>query len=75
MENTRANIRCAILKMKKPFCIADLYFRLEKQGFRDRELMLQVLDELYDEGLIDYCKQSGIVDDPSAGSKWAFQVA
>ena len=75
MSNTRANIRYAILQMKKPFCIADLYFRLEQQGFCDRELMLQVLDELYDEGLIDYCKQTGIVDEADPGYRWAFQVA
>ena len=76
MDNTaRTQIRYTILKMKKPFCISDLFFRLEKNGFTDRELIIQVLDELYDEGLIDYCKLTGTVDDPDSSSGWAFRVA
>lgn len=75
MDNTRAQIRFTILEMEKPFCISDLFFRLEKDGFKDRELILQVLDELYDEGLVNYCKMNGIVDNPDSSSGWAFQVA
>ena len=75
MDNTRSKIRYTILKMEKPFCISDLFYRLEGNGFFDRELILQVLDELYDEGMIDYCRMSGVVDDPNVASKWAFRVA
>ena len=73
MDNIRAQIRFSIMKMEKPFCISDLFYRLERNGITDRELIIQVLDELYDEGLIDYCKLRGFVDGSS--SEWAFHVA
>lgn len=54
--NTRTVIRQFILEMDTPFCLSDLFVRLRKKGVSDRELTLQVLDELYDDGLIEYVK-------------------
>ena len=53
MKNLRSIVREAILKQTEPFCISDIYFRLENVT-KDRELILQVLDELYDEQLLDH---------------------
>ena len=53
MNNMRSTVRESILRQTKPFCISDIYFRLEKIT-KDRELILQVLDELYEEQLLDY---------------------
>lgn len=71
MENVR-NIRREILAMDKPFCLTDLYSRLERKGITDRGLILRILDELYDEGLIEYDKIEGIVDEADS---WAFRIA
>ena len=75
-DSIRVKIRTAILGMEKPFCITDLFLRFEKQGITDREIILSVLDELYDEGFIEYDRVSGTVDDPdNNASSWAFKIA
>lgn len=71
MENIRSTIRQTILSLEKPFCIADLFIVLNSIGIKDRDLILEVLDELYDRGLVDYRRQEGVVGNP----KWAFCVA
>lgn len=71
MINDHTKIRQIILSMKKPFCIADLFVVLDSEGISDRDLILEVLDELYARGLIEYRRREGVVDDP----KWAFYVA
>lgn len=64
-------IRQTILTMEKPFCITDLFVALNLAGITDRDLILEVLDELYERGLVEYRHREGVVDDP----KWAFHVA
>lgn len=54
MNNSRSFIRKAILEMTEPFHLEDLYDRLLKQDVTDRGLVLQVLEELYQETLVDY---------------------
>ncbi len=71
MDTVRTKIRQIILSLEKPFCIADLFDVLTEQEIKDRDLILQILDELYDEGLVDYRRREGIVDEPV----WAFHVA
>lgn len=71
MKDTYTTIRQTILAMEKPFCIADLFIALDSRGVDDRNLILEVLDELYERGLIEYRRREGVVDDP----KWAFHVA
>jgi hypothetical protein len=71
MANDVGFIRKAILEMDKPFCLIDLYRRLEKIGVTDRGLILRVLDELYEEGLIEYDKIEQTVDEPV----WGFKIA
>ena len=63
----RTTIREAILSMERPFNISDLFYKLEaNHGIRNRPLILEILDELCDNGVIDY---SEINDDC-----WAFNV-
>ena len=63
----RKIIREAILDMERPFNISDLFYKLEKDhGICNRTLILGVLAELCDSGLISY---SEINDDC-----WAFNV-
>lgn len=71
MDTVCTKIRQIILSMEKPFCIADLFDVLTEQEIENRDLILQILDELYNEGLIDYRRHDGIVDEPI----WAFHIA
>lgn len=59
-------IKETILDMKRPFNVSDLFYRLQARGITNRTLILEVLDELCDSGLINY---SEINDDC-----WAFSV-
>ena len=52
--NERKRVWKAILDQTRPFCQADLFNRLEKQSITDRELILQVLDEQFEAGLVAY---------------------
>lgn len=72
---SRTAIREAILRMDKPFCVSDLIARLHKEGISDTAFIIQVLNELYSEGLVEYNKQTGMVDEPNVTSEWAFSVA
>lgn len=71
MENVCIKIQQTILDMEKPFCITDLFAALNSEGINDRDLILEILDELYDRGIIEYRRREGVVDEP----KWAFHVA
>ena len=71
MKNVCTKIRQTILSMEKPFCIADLFVVLNSEGITNRDLILEVLDELYERGLIEYRRREGVIDDP----QWAFYVA
>ena len=53
---TKLEIRKMILNQIEPFCINDLYNRIEKIKPVNRGLILQVLNEIYDEGLILYVR-------------------
>lgn len=71
MESICTKIRQIILAMEKPFCITDLFVTLSLEGITDRDLILEILDELYERGIIEYRRREGVVDEP----KWAFYVA
>lgn len=43
-----------ILNMEIPFKLSQLYDVLEQKGITDRELILDVLNQLYEKGLVDY---------------------
>ena len=66
IESSRKNVRVQILNQKQPFCLSDIYTRMSKKNITDKELVTQVLNELYDEGLIEYSKIST--------QKYAFSV-
>ena len=58
--NTKIIISKTILAMNEPFKLSDLYVKLAAQGIQDCVLILDVLNELYENGLVDY---SSIEDD------------
>lgn len=58
--STKIIISKTILSMNIPFKLSDLYERLATQGIRDHALILDVLNELYENGLVDY---SSVEDD------------
>ena len=56
MNSLRSNVRVQILNQKEPFCLSDIYLRMSMENINDKELVTQVLNELYSEGLIEYSK-------------------
>ncbi len=72
MENmngltSRAIIRQTILSMERPFNVSNLFYLLEtKCHITNRQLILNILEELCESGVIKY---SEIIDD-----RWAFAV-
>lgn len=51
----RKIIRQTILGMTRPFNVSDLFYKLESEsGITNRTLILEVLDELCDSGVISY---------------------
>ena len=53
-QATRQEIRKMIMSQSKPFCLIDLYRRIEVIKPANRSLVLDVLDQLYLEGLVTY---------------------
>ncbi len=49
----KAKISSTILNMKKPFKLSQLYQVLEKEGITSKTLILDVLNQLYESGLVD----------------------
>lgn len=47
-------IRIAIIRRKESFCLEQLYDYLEEMGHTNRNLILSVLEELDNEGLVTY---------------------
>ncbi len=58
--NTKVIISRTILEMDIPFKLSQLYERLARQGITDKALILDVLNHLYERGLVDY---SSVEDD------------
>lgn len=50
----KVEISRTILNMEMPFKLSELYDVLEQKGITDRELILDVLNQLYERGLVDY---------------------
>ena len=73
-DEIRMKVRAIIVSMEKPFFFFFLLMRLKKEGITDQRLILSVLDELYDEGVVIYTELDGVVDDPKT-PRWAFRVA
>lgn len=76
-EVMRKKVREVIIKMQKPFCIENLLIRLERQKINDLDVILSVLDEMFEEGLILYDEVDNLVNEPtgSYSKTWAFVVA
>lgn len=74
MPALRNKIRGEILDMPYPFCMINLYMRLEEKGYTDRELINSVLNEMYDEGVVCYDEVDKPSSDPNA-SKFVFYTA
>ena len=73
-SDLRRTIREKILEMDKPFCLVDLLMQLKEDNITDRRVIVSVLNEMYEDGVIYYDEVEGTVDDPKA-SKWVFYVA
>jgi len=65
-------IRKFIIKQTEPFCIVDIKVRAEMAGFTNFGMVLTVLDDMYDEGLVKYGK---VPCKHPESSEWAFYVA
>lgn len=64
---SRAIIRQTILSMERPFNVSDLFYLLKKKyDITNRQLILNILEELCESGVIKY---SEVFDDC-----WAFAV-
>ena len=70
MPNKYTVIRGLIMKQTEPFCLLDLFLRLAKEGIDNREAILYVLDDLYDNGLVEH-----VPIETKNGVTWAFKVA
>jgi len=67
LGNLRSQIRDTILQFDDPFNLTDLIFCLKKYyGISNRTLIMTVLDELCENGIIEYSEVK-----PNC---WAFQV-
>lgn len=65
-------IQKTILEMEKPFLMSDLFDKLALDGIKDKEAILNVLDELLNIGLVEY---SDVNDDLSVYYQSAFAIA
>lgn len=54
VASRKVTISRVILNMEIPFKLSQLYEILEKKGITDRELILDVLNQLYEKGLVGY---------------------
>ena len=73
-EQIWMTLREFILKQQGPFCLLNLYIRAEKQlGITDQRLIDKVLDEVYQEGNVEYREITPPPKDPESAT-WAFYV-
>lgn len=72
---TRSAIRKAILEMEKPFCKVDLLSRLQKQGFENKGLIIEIFNEMFEEGLIKYERITDRENEVLPNDGWAFKIA
>lgn len=55
MKKNPETIICdIILSMERPFKVSQLLQRMEENGINDKDMVLEVLDQLCDSGLIKY---------------------
>lgn len=67
MNDLQQTIRNVILSMERPFNLSDLFYTLrENYEIRNRVLVLWVLDELCENGMINYSEVNN--------DCWAFEV-
>ena len=69
-QATKQEIRKMIMSQSKPFCLIDIYRRLEAIKPVNRDLILEVLDEMYLEQIVLYAELSHKV----GNTNWAFVV-
>ena len=55
ISDIKKEIRCLILN-QEPFCLTDIYNRINSDQKYDNGLILVVIDELFEEGLLSYKK-------------------
>ena len=60
VDAVRDSIRETILNMEKPFKLSQLYQVLKEKGIENQTLILDVLNQLYEIGLVD---QTDVEDD------------
>ena len=60
MNAVESVIQKTILEMDKPFLMSDLFAKLSEQGITDETIILRILDQLLNSGLVSY---SDIQDD------------
>ena len=71
-KNSYRNVLAAILKQKEPFCLTDIAIRLKNNdGITDEGLVLKVLNDMYEEGLVGYEK---VTTEDRGNAGWAFVV-
>lgn len=51
--DVKAKISETILSMEKPFKLSQLYLTLEENGITDKYMILDVLNQLYESGMVD----------------------
>lgn len=61
MLSPTLKIQTAILSIKVPFCVTSLFWLLAAFGMTDRNLILDILDDLCDRGLVVYQPQNGFL--------------
>ena len=64
----RTLIKYAIISLDV-FCLDDLFYILEKKGFKNRKLIIDVLNEMYDDELVTYDK---VGNENEANSGYAY---
>ena len=69
MPNKYTVIRSLIMNQTEPFCLIELYVRLEQEGIKNRDDISFVLDDLYANGILEYAKI-----EPRHGVEWAYKV-
>lgn len=51
--DVKVEISETILNMEKPFKLSQLYIELERKGIVDKYMILDVLNQLYESGMVD----------------------
>ena len=67
---TKLSVRQHIFNQTEPFCLTDICNRIDKIEPTDHNLILSVLDEMYEEGLVSFEH----LPEKKGNTEWAFVV-